>query len=111
MFTEEMAESYFVPFDSSLPELDLPEKVGYLQSFVQKILQSMVRIHVNGDSTITVGEMLELNIPSFDGLDAKSSGSRLKGGNYLITKLRHMITPGPNNVYTQSMELIKGNNT
>jgi hypothetical protein len=111
LFTEEMAETFFVPFDSSLPELDLPEKVGYLQSFVQKILQSMVRIHVNGDSNISVGEMLELNIPSFDGIDKKSDTSRLKSGNYLIAKVRHLITPGPNNVYSQSMELIKGNNT
>lgn len=106
----DIAQSFLIPYDGSLPEYDLPEKVGFNQIFVSRIVQNLVRIHVNGDSSISAGDVITLKLPDFSGLSGESKQNRLQSGNYLIAKVRHMITVKANSTYTASFELIKGSN-
>lgn len=100
--------SLFIPQDSSLPEYDLPEKMSYLQSFVQEIVQNLLLIHFYGDASITCGQVITCKLPTSDGSTVKSKENRLVAGNYLISKLRHMITFTDRTSYHQSAECIKG---
>ena len=101
--------SYLVPFDSSKNESFIPEKISILQSFVQKIVQNLIQIYFYGDNTITVGQVITCNLPKVSGLTDEKKAQKLDSGNYLVSKLRHMITLSDRPNYTQSAELIKGN--
>ena len=94
-------------FLSDAFDSDRDEKIGYLRNFLSQIMQSIIRAHVNGDTELTVGDLVELNIPSGDRIDKTNDLDKTKSGNYVVTKLRHMITPGLNTVYSNSFEAIR----
>ena len=80
------------------------EKMGKLRTFVEKIMQNVLRIHVYGDSSITAGDIINCNITSASGLTVKDKTT--KSNNYLVAKVRHMILNSHRPKYTQSFELI-----
>lgn len=108
-FLTEAADSFLIAIDSTLNSGDRQKKIGKLQIFIQKIVQNLTWIHINGDSTISVGDAIECHFPTVHGM-TEVSEARLTAGNYLVAKCRHMITFTKNPVYTQSLELIKGSN-
>jgi hypothetical protein len=106
-YGEEPSVQYFVASDSSLPDYQLPEKIGYLQGFIQKIVSNLLHVHVYGDNLTGAGDVIELKIPDATGLTNTKEG-KMMSGNYMIAKCRHMLTFGNYRQYTQSFELIKG---
>lgn len=99
-----------VPISSALPSSTRPEKVSYLTAFTQNVTQNIVRILIYGDSEIRIGDMIKCTLPA--SLTADDAGlSRLETGNYLVTKVRHMIINTDRPQHTISLELIKGNFT
>lgn len=84
-----------------------PEKLSKAQAYAQKLSQNITQIHIYGDSTIQVGDVIECRFPS--GVDtSKDRGvSRLDSGTYFVAKVRHMILNGERPQYTQALELIK----
>lgn len=103
------AERKFVPISSDLPNTKRPEKLSISTAFAQNITQNIIRIHIYGDSEIQVGDVINCTLPS--GIDASNSNkvSRLESGNYLVVKVRHMITNLDRPNHSISLELIKGN--
>lgn len=98
-----------VPYDSARNESFLPEKLSILQAFTQKITQNLVHIHIYGDNEITAGDVIGCNFPEGVGTTKENVGvDRLSSGNFLVSKLRHIISFGAKPTYTQSAELIKG---
>lgn len=106
-YGKDISTQYFIATDSSLPEYQMPEKIGQLQGFIQRIVSSLLHIHVWGDCETTVGDVIELRLPDATGM-TKSKEAKLISGNYMIAKCRHMLTFGTARHYTQSFELIKG---
>lgn len=92
---------------SDKPEVDIAEKMTKVTAFAQKVAQNITQIHIYGDSDINVGDVIECRFPS--GVDAKKGEgvSRLDSGNYLVTKVRHIILNTDRPQYTQALELIK----
>lgn len=86
---------------------NLSEKLTKTQAYAQKIAQNITQIHIYGDSSIQIGDIIDCRFPS--GVDATSDGgvSRLDSGSYLVAKVRHMILNGDRPQYTQALELIK----
>lgn len=96
-----------IPMRSDKPDLDLAGKLSKVRAFAQKLSQNIVQIHIYGDSTINVGDMIECRFPA--GSDAKDTAgeSRLDSGNYLVAKVRHIVLNSDRPQYTQALELIK----
>jgi hypothetical protein len=109
---DEPSSSLLVPHSSHLPENYIDASMGAKHAFIIKMGQNIYQAHVNGDTALTAGDIITINIPNPTGDTGGSKDSRLTSGNYLISKLRHMIIN--NNAgqksYTVSMELIKGFN-
>lgn len=105
------AKTKFVVMTSDKPQLKLPEKLSILQAYAQKVTQNIVQIHIYGDSDITVGDMIKCKFPSATSSDSDKGISRLDSGNYLVAKVRHMITNGDRPQHTMALELIKGSLT
>ena len=68
---------------------------------------SVVNIRVAGDSTLRVGQVVEINIPRTDVrvTIAETAYDRLESGRYLITGVRHVIVSTDVPEYTCQLEL------
>ena len=81
----------FMPKDSSRGNDFVSDLIGYRHSFVKLFNQNVTRCMVHGDNYLSVGDMITLNLPDTSGTTEKKSGDKRFSGNYLITKLRHII--------------------
>lgn len=88
----------------------LPQKVSMLQAYTQKLMHSLVRVHVYGDDQITAGDVIECHFPTATGTTEKDhKEDRLQSGKFLVSKVRHiLINSEGRQKYTMSFELIKG---
>lgn len=103
-YGEKPAKQFFVPYDSTA-ETFVPEKVGILHGFVEKITQNIVNIHIWGDSTITIGNLINCSFTAASGMTGDTT-KRTVSNNYLVSKVRHMILNSGRPVYSQSLECI-----
>lgn len=97
-----------IPTNSDRSASDLAEKITKSQAYAQKLAQNITQIHIYGDSEVTLGDVINLKLPS--GIDVSTGQnqiSRLDSGTYTVTKIRQMILLGDRPQYTQSLELIK----
>ena len=65
----------------------------------------MINIKVFGSSELGVGDVIHLNLPVVDSRSV-TENSEVLSGDYIITKVRHMITPQSKTQYFQSYELL-----
>ena len=86
--------SYFVPKDSSRDPDYVDSTMGYKSSYSMLLNENIVRILIHGDSYLCAGDLIELNLPEVSGTTEKKTKDRMNSGNYLITKLRHILTIG-----------------
>lgn len=105
---ETTAVRKIVPISSDLPSTQRPEMASLLTAFAQNVSQNITRIHVYGDSEIKLGDIVKCTLPVADSTD-KAKTSRLETGNYLVTKVRHLILNNDRPQHTMALELIKGN--
>lgn len=105
MFGQTTSRTFMVPFNSADEKVFIAEKMGPLQSFVDKVSQNISHAHIYGDSDISLGNVISASISTGSGLTA---GGMSKGteANYLVTKVRHMIVNGDRPLYTQALELV-----
>ena len=104
-YSDSEAVNLLIPISDDR-ELDRVQKHSYLRPYVTKILSNMINVSIHGDSTMTVGKMMHLDIPIVDGMTSNRN-NELLSGNYLITKLRHIIVNGAQPKYMQSCELLR----
>jgi len=84
------------------------EKLSVISSYAEKLAQNITYIHIYGDTEITVGDMIKCTLPSAKDTDDNTGKSRLDSGNYLVSKLCHIILNTDRPQHTIALELIKG---
>lgn len=97
-----------VPFTSERGDTFRTEKLLSMRSFVQQFTSNMINIHIYGDTAITVGDVIQCNFPEATGLTKDPKLNRIMPGEYMVTRLRHMITFGDRYVHTMAAELGSG---
>lgn len=106
------AEKLLIPFDSSRKENYVLDSIGPRRSFVNLLTQNIIRLLVYGDTTLTVGQVLEAKLPKINGLtgtEDNPSDSQLVSGNYMISKLRHILSNDGGSIsHVCAMECVKG---
>ena len=87
----------------------LSEKMNFLPYYLSQFLSVIAHMTIYGDSTITVGDVLTCRIPEMNGLTTNEyvPDDIMTSGNYLICKVRHVLTFGDNPQYFQALEIIK----
>ena len=92
------------------------EAVGPRHMFSSLLGEMTVVAHIYGDSTIKVGDMIkcELKTPEiYPATDARAQKNKPREpeknitGNFIVSKLRHIISNRVNFNYTMSVELVK----
>lgn len=81
----------FAPKDISKGNAFLTDLMGYKLAYTNMFNQNIVRCQVYGDNYLAVGDMVALNLPESSGTTEKKTGDTRFSGNYMITKLRHMV--------------------
>jgi hypothetical protein len=109
-YNDKTPQFFMTPVDTSRTTDYRPDMIGPRQSYVQKILQNIAQIKVYGDSTLELGEIVDVRLPSVTGFTGgMSEEAKLLSGNFLVSKIRHLISLIERRVYYQSLELLKGN--
>lgn len=87
----------------------LAEKLNNLPYYLSHFLSVICHITIYGDTTITVGDVITCKIPEMSGITHKSGqpDDPILSGNYLVCKLRHILTFGETPKYFQSLEIVK----
>jgi hypothetical protein len=97
-----------IPVSSALPITQYPQSLSAGIGEALKVDQNKVMIFVYGDTDIDVGDMIICHLPSASSIDDDKPKSRLYAGNYLVSKIRHIILNGDRPQHAMSLELIKG---
>ena len=104
---QDPATQYFVPRDSSANENYIPDMIGQRMMFTSFMNQQTIRVLINGDSALKVGQIIELNLPEPTGTTGRKKEMKLTSGLYLIKTLCHIITIGGKNKHNISMDCVK----
>lgn len=91
-FADKPTFNFFIPKDSNRKENFLEDMMGAKQAFLKLFNSNYVRVYVPGDSSLKVGDVIELNLPEASGTTEVKSDDDMVGGNYIISRLRHNIT-------------------
>lgn len=104
------AISLLTPHSSALPENFINTALGPRHSFVSKMDQNIYHAYVPGDTALIAGDVITVNVPAVSGSTGPAETSRLTTGNYIMSKVRHLIKRDDNGSFTyhNSLELIKG---
>jgi hypothetical protein len=74
--------------DGLRPDMQHNENVHYKRAFFERMKQASVRIRVYGDTSLRVGDVIELEIPEISGKDSPKP-NKIFSKNYIITDLKH----------------------
>lgn len=99
----------FSLYSSDQETNQLSEKYNYLPYYLSQFLSVIAHMTIYGDSTITVGDVIAARIPKMNSLteETYTEDDPMLSGNYLVCKVRHVLTFGDNPQYYQGLEVIK----
>ncbi len=108
-YEKNYSSRFVVPKDTARGNDYIHQTLGLKNSFSLLINQNLIRVLVYGDNLLSVGDVIELQLPETSGTTNKKTKDRLHSGNYLVTKLRHNITmeEGGKPKHTISMDCTK----
>lgn len=82
------------------------EKASNVTPYVLKMLSNMLNIHIYGDSILTAGSVIHIDMPVLSGMSVHKQNKLLSGA-YVITGLRHMLTVTGSPKYMQACEVLR----
>lgn len=91
-YSKSAAKKFFMAKDTSRGDDYIHTNIGSKSAYAALLNQNAVRILVYGDNYLAAGDLIELNLPELSGTTEKKINDRNNSGNYLVTKLRHVLT-------------------
>jgi hypothetical protein len=76
-------------------------------SFISGIIKNIRRVYVYGDTELKIGDMISIDFIVPADIEGEDNRMVRTSGNYLVTKIRHMILNDDRPKYMMAMELIK----
>lgn len=89
--------------DATRPEMEHNKNIHWQRAFRERMFQYSLRIRVYGDTSIRVGDILELKFPEISGLTRKPKQGEIFSGNYIVTNLKHRVDQKDNNKFEHFM--------
>lgn len=91
-FAGDATFTYYIPKDTNRKENFLENMMGARLAYQLLFNSNFVRAYIPGDSSIKVGDVVELNLPKATGTSESRATDALADGNYIVSRLRHNIT-------------------
>jgi len=90
--------------DATRPEMEHNNNIHLQRPFRERMFQYGLRIRVYGDTSIRVGDIIELKFPEIAGLtDGLGKQGEVFSGNYIVTNLKHRCDQRMNNKFEHFM--------
>jgi hypothetical protein len=109
-FQAKIPPQSLVPVDTSQRAVtNIPESTADQQAFLATLMQNAMKVRVYGDTVLTSGVMVYLDIPNKVSTTDNNTNDKLLSGNFLITRIHHEI--GDSDMrprYVCNMEVVKG---
>jgi hypothetical protein len=93
-YNNRVSKNFFMSKDSSKGADFVDDFAGSKHSYLQLLGQNAIRVLINGDNYMAAGDLVELNLPEVSGTTEVKTKDRLNSGNFLVLRLRHIITSG-----------------
>lgn len=93
--------------DSSKPEQYIDSQLVPRNAFKKLLNGNITRALVHGDSGMKAGDVIELRLPDIVGMTGAKPEDPLMSGNYIILRLRHIVTTGPKHEHQISFDAAK----
>lgn len=100
-------ERFYFSSDSSRPEQHVQNMLAPRNAYVQLLNSNITRVHVHGDSALRAGDVVELNLPATQGTTGPRPSDPLMSGNYILLRLRHVVSGGPKARHTCAFDAAK----
>ena len=103
---------YFVPFakykDSTNPTSNfvydsLVERICYASLFTHE----KTYVDIPGNTLLKAGDIIELEIPKYEGQESKKGRNDMDSGMYLVTSIKHSIKIADSSKYDTHLELMR----
>lgn len=104
-----MTQITYNPDVEAAPRL---EKLSDQPYFISQFFSIISHITIYGDTALTLGDVIQCQLPEYTGFtsgeeNAYKPENKVHSGNYMITKLRHVLTFGEDPRYYQALEIVK----
>jgi len=106
-FASGVPKQFFAPRDTSKPDNYIDMAVAARNSFTQLLNSDVTRVLVHGDTGLKVGDMIKLNLPDASGTTGRKVQDKMTSGNYLVVRLRHMVTISTKNKHQIVFDCVK----
>lgn len=109
---EEPAQYLMNVTDSSKSDANIQEMSLERASYVNKIIQQLFKMEIYGDFAMSVGDVVEVELPSSTSMTDRSdiNTDPRYAGNFLVSRLVHNINmANPTAKHSTTCEIIKGN--
>jgi hypothetical protein len=93
-FGSGVPRQFFVPKDTTRPDNFIDTMIASRNSFAALLNTDVTRVMIHGDTGLKVGDLVSLILPTPSGTTDRKKDDQLSSGNYLIVRLRHIVTPG-----------------
>lgn len=103
LFGQTPAKRFFHVFDSTRGEQQFAaDMIGHRIGLVQQIIANLLWVHLPGDTEIHAGDSVTLKFPTME-----NTPDTLLSGNYLVSRVRHIIAIGSVITHTMSCECVR----
>lgn len=90
-YGQKPADSFFIPYDSSKGNIFRDLTFAARRAYTSLLSQNVTRILIHGDTTIVVGDLIDVDFPSIAGDTSRKKPDAFVSGKYLITRMRHIV--------------------
>lgn len=106
-FGSSIPKQFFTLKDTTRPDNFIDTAISIRNSFAVLLNSDITRVLIHGDSGLKAGDMIQLNFPTPEGTTGKKKEDTQLSGNYLIIRLRHIITPSTKNKHEIAFDCVK----
>lgn len=106
-YGEGVPRQFFNLKDTLRPDTYIDAAMAVRNAYTVLLNSDVTRILIHGDSGLKVGDLITLNFSDPTGTTDKKKNDTMMSGNYLIIRLRHMITPSTKHKHEISCDCVK----
>ena len=106
-YSEGVPKQFFSLKDTTRPDNFMDTAIAVRNSFTVLLNSDVTRVLIHGDSGLKVGDLITLDLPDPSGTTDVKKPDQLMSGNYMIIRLRHMITPSTRDKHEIAFDCVK----
>lgn len=106
-FASGRPRQFFTPRDTTRPDTFMDAAIAARNSYSTLLNSDVTRILIHGETGLKVGDLVTLNLPEPTGTTDRKKSDLMTSGNYMIIRLRHMISISSKSKHQISFDCVK----